>query len=992
MTSMLKYLWMLLLILSFSLKASVVDIVHIPDWVVLKTTNINVEVPKDEVTNGTHYLLVDKQTLIQSNNQKQSYRHYTTKVLNPKGVESMSQIDIDYDPNYQSIVLHQVTVRRNGIVIDKTKTAKMILLQREENLEKLIYDGDITLNILLDDIQVNDIIDYSFSVSGNNPVFNGGFSLSHSLNWSVPLESLYLRVLWQKKQKLHYKISNSSLEISQRELINGTEYLIEDNEIKPFFDESNMPSWFNPYGSVVFSDVKDWQQVVQWGKPLFDEAIVLSPEIKKVAADIQQSSKSKSKQIAEILKYVQTNVRYLGIEFGENSHRPSPAEETLRRHYGDCKDKVVLLNTLLKEIGVTAYPALVNTKIGDDLPNQLARYTAFDHVITLVEYNNKYYWLDPTRLNQSGDLDDIFQPDYSYALILNTDSTALTKVNIQQANSKVVINEVYNVHEGMDSVAEYTVHSQYTHLEADTLRGHLIDKSLAVIRTNYLKFYQDYYPTIKVKNPAIFNDDLENNEITIAEQYTIDKFWETHEKDNNLYGYFYSNLITPYISFKDEKERKYPMEVSHPIIREQNIDIYFDDDNWSFEKNDFIEDNPFFVYKSSILFTANKKKLSLKYSYHTKTDMINPEDIKSYIAALKNLKDYANFGIYKPMNAIVVKTDKEENDDAYNINIIILATYVSLLLLSLAWWRFDVSRNKFSGEMKYYPVTIFKFLTFWVATFSLYAMYWNYKNWKYIKQRDSLDIMPIARSIFYIFWYYSLHQKLAEENEQLEHKGSLFNSGLATFYALLFFFVGIFGNFMGYELIALIISGLLVTPLVNFINFINRNIQGAIEYNSQWNFRHSFTLALCIPLFLLTVGSEIGILPNDAVITGDKILNYDLKYLQRKGVLKPQDKVQYFYSDALFFVQDDGNGFTSRHVFSYWKTDGKFESQSSLMHDIKDLEVTWAKNALENTLINVIKNDESSFLLFVSAIDRKDKIFVKELKKSWKNSIKKDDK
>ena len=47
---------------------------------------------------------------------------------------------------------------------------------------------------------------------------------------------------------------------------------------------------------------------------------------------------------------------------GTNSHQPTPASETLALRYGDCKDKTVLLISLLKALGVEAHPALVNTE------------------------------------------------------------------------------------------------------------------------------------------------------------------------------------------------------------------------------------------------------------------------------------------------------------------------------------------------------------------------------------------------------------------------------------------------------------------------------------------------------------------------------------------------------------------------------------------------------------------------------------------------------
>ncbi|MFX8207373.1 transglutaminase domain-containing protein, partial [Acinetobacter baumannii] len=61
------------------------------------------------------------------------------------------------------------------------------------------------------------------------------------------------------------------------------------------------------------------------------------------------------------LRFVQREVRYLGIEMGANSHAPHPPETVLPRRYGDCKDKTLLTLTLLGRLGIPASPALVHT-------------------------------------------------------------------------------------------------------------------------------------------------------------------------------------------------------------------------------------------------------------------------------------------------------------------------------------------------------------------------------------------------------------------------------------------------------------------------------------------------------------------------------------------------------------------------------------------------------------------------------------------------------
>ena len=148
---------------------SSVPIVTPPSWAIENPIALDKKVPVADVRAGIYYLLVDAQTRVTSDDTVTRYRRYVKKVINKKGLEDGSQLSFDFDPSYQALNLHSITVWRDGVAIDKIKTAKMSILQQERELDNLIYNGDHTLNVILDDIQVGDSIDYVYSIEGSNP-------------------------------------------------------------------------------------------------------------------------------------------------------------------------------------------------------------------------------------------------------------------------------------------------------------------------------------------------------------------------------------------------------------------------------------------------------------------------------------------------------------------------------------------------------------------------------------------------------------------------------------------------------------------------------------------------------------------------------------------------------------------------------------------------------------------------------------------------------
>ena len=89
------------------------------------------------------------------------------------------------------------------------------------------------------------------------------------------------------------------------------------------------------------------------------------------------------------LAFVQDELRYTGIELGPDSYRPAPPVETFRLRYGDCKAKALLLCTLLREMNLEAYPALVNTSARETVARRLSSPFAFNHVIVKLLLDGK---------------------------------------------------------------------------------------------------------------------------------------------------------------------------------------------------------------------------------------------------------------------------------------------------------------------------------------------------------------------------------------------------------------------------------------------------------------------------------------------------------------------------------------------------------------------------------------------------------------------------
>ena len=104
------------------------------------------------------------------------------------------------------------------------------------------------------------------------------------------------------------------------------------------------------------------------------------------------------------------------------------------------------------------------------------------------------------------------------------------------------------------------------------------------------------------------------------------------------------------------------------------------------------------------------------------------------------------------------------------------------------------------------PVSRLIFLS--IVSFRLYEAYWFYRNWRYLKERNLLEIRPFWRGIFSIFFCHSLLNRIRDDKEASSIQEAIFSpSALATGWVGLAIFANIVSQAPGAA--ATIISALI---------------------------------------------------------------------------------------------------------------------------------------------------------------------------------------
>jgi transglutaminase superfamily protein len=111
---------------------------------------------------------------------------------------------------------------------------------------------------------------------------------------------------------------------------------------------------------------------------------VADDSIRRTAAQLASGPGEGIEKIRAVTRFVQ-GVRYLNVAMGRSTAEPHPAPQILKNRFGDCEDKSVLTITLLREIGVDAYPVQARTSDIGALEPEFPVPNQFNHAIVAIE-------------------------------------------------------------------------------------------------------------------------------------------------------------------------------------------------------------------------------------------------------------------------------------------------------------------------------------------------------------------------------------------------------------------------------------------------------------------------------------------------------------------------------------------------------------------------------------------------------------------------------
>ena len=613
-----------------------------PKWV-----NVVVADPSAPVARAAMYLaLDDHQTRIDRDGVVR-YVHRVRVVNDSAGLTTASQIRVDFDPLYQKLVLHDISIWRDGKRINKLDRKQVTLLRRETQLEAQIYDGRITATRVLDDLRVGDRIEWSYSLRGANPVFGDRFvETDWTSTTSGPVAVYQYRLLAPESRNIHLKTVGDDYTVDT-EVHNGLrDTTVKRRSIPQIENDPSVPASSFVPEQVHWSEFADWGEVAHWAHELFARAQEPSPEVAAQAEAIRAQAGTPADQLRLALDFVQTQIRYFGTEIGEYSHQPTPPAKVLAQRFGDCKDKVTLLVALLHQLGIDSQAALVSTYFMDTVADMQPSPLVFNHVIARVLLDGKTYWLDGTRAYQTGSIDSRGSAGLGKALLTQDDATPVL-VDVPSADAEIRIDA--------DSVLRVSAFAQDPTLDvrvgyhgelAEMVRAALANRPAAEIEKGVVGEYVRILPGARKLADMKVQEDPAANAISLSFQLVLPDYWQFPEQ-RRLVGNFALISTMGALRVANQAPRTRPLAIPYPGVYRESFEFKFPEDVYEkTSSNHFDEENRFFTYHADQDGSQHGSRLAGEL--HLLHKRIEAADWSDYLAQITKLWPHLGGAINVP--------------------------------------------------------------------------------------------------------------------------------------------------------------------------------------------------------------------------------------------------------------------------------------------------------------------------------------------------------
>lgn len=581
---------------------------------------LNSKIPEKFLDFPAVLLLDHKERIIYKDGSSSVIYHRLIKITKEEGKDKYGEIKIDYDSSFENVrILRARTIKPDGREIEATSIQDFSIAH-----DYPLYTDQRQIVISMPAIEKGAILECLYIVDEfSRGIFGKNFQDIFFFQSEIP--TLYSRYILRLPKDINFKYKLYNIDINPKifEEKEYKTYIWEEKNISGILEEPYMPNIYTLLPQLWISSFTDWESLAEWYYSLAYPQIRSDKNIKEKVKELTSGLKTTEEKIKAIYYFVTSQIRYVGLEYGIRGIMPHSASEIFKVRYGDCKDKAILLITMLKEIGIKAYYTLVSTRDSLPLKKELPGFQ-FDHAIVAIPFNNSYIFLDGTAEDTPfGELPGMDQG--ADAMIIVDGKPIFTKIPLSKPenNTRRIISNISLTKEKLLGETQIILTGYF----ATYYRWFLKSATLKQKEDILAQMLNNRIPNSRLVNWDLLN--LTNLEEPLIIKITYENTSLLTNKDvNTLNMFLFSGLRTAEEIIKED--RNYPIEYYLPYEELEEINIKYDEKVFSIElsKNDTQRDSCWIYYE--IKTSQKDNSILIKRNYKLKEIHIPIESYKEY--------------------------------------------------------------------------------------------------------------------------------------------------------------------------------------------------------------------------------------------------------------------------------------------------------------------------------------------------------------------------
>ena len=147
-------------------------------------------------------------------------------------------------------------------------------------------------------------------------------------------------------------------------------------------------------GKVYITSIRDWDIFNKWYASISEALLDKNPRSEALADSLTVGLRTDAEKLEALFKYIVHEIPYQRLGLDYHASIPQKPDIVLENHWGDCKDKGHLLISMLRHVGVEAWPVLLQSR--DQGSIQKLPVFDFDHLIVSCLIDGDTAYVDAT--------------------------------------------------------------------------------------------------------------------------------------------------------------------------------------------------------------------------------------------------------------------------------------------------------------------------------------------------------------------------------------------------------------------------------------------------------------------------------------------------------------------------------------------------------------------------------------------------------------------